>query len=233
MRRARPTSRRGARETALRIAAATTTRGLMEIWGTGAPDPEVYERARAFARSGDDIPADTYSNPHTLLGARALYRYEVDEARASYVVAADGCRRCRRDRLARDVLVGACTARGASRALRGGGAVRREAAGERRGVRQATDERPLDRGCARHLRRPDRRRPRGVGRHPRARRGGRELVLRGLCALGARVSGAVARRSRCGRRGSRAGPRPAVRRAGRPRPDGDPPTRCRSSGAVR
>ena len=73
----------------LRIAAATTTRGLMEIWGTGAPDPEIYERARAFARSGDDIPADAYSNPHTLLGARALYRYEVDEARTSYFVAAE------------------------------------------------------------------------------------------------------------------------------------------------
>lgn len=72
----------------LRMAATTTTRGLMEIWGTGAPDREVYERARAFARGGDEVPADTYSNPHTLLGARALYRYEVDEARVSYLRAA-------------------------------------------------------------------------------------------------------------------------------------------------
>jgi DNA-binding CsgD family transcriptional regulator/tetratricopeptide (TPR) repeat protein len=72
----------------LRIAAATTTRGLMEIWGTGAPDREVYELAQALARSGDELPAETYSNPHTFLGARALYRYEVDEARAYYLVAA-------------------------------------------------------------------------------------------------------------------------------------------------
>jgi DNA-binding CsgD family transcriptional regulator len=71
----------------LRIAAATTTRGLMEIWGTGAPDPEVYERARNLAQGGIELPADTYSNPHTLLGARALYRYEVDDARDAYLVA--------------------------------------------------------------------------------------------------------------------------------------------------
>ena len=71
-----------------RIAAATTTRGLMEIWGTGAPDPDVFERARVLAESGDELPADTYSNPHTLLGARALYRSEVDEAREHYRLAA-------------------------------------------------------------------------------------------------------------------------------------------------
>ncbi|HET8967890.1 MAG TPA: helix-turn-helix transcriptional regulator, partial [Gaiellaceae bacterium] len=68
--------------------AATTTCGLMEIWGTGAPDPEVFERAQLLAQSGDDLPADTYSNPHTLLGARGLYRFETDEARDHYTLAA-------------------------------------------------------------------------------------------------------------------------------------------------
>lgn len=68
--------------------AATTTRGLMEIWGTGTPDSEVFERALLLAQSGDDLPADTYSNPHTLLGARGLYRFETDEARGHYTLAA-------------------------------------------------------------------------------------------------------------------------------------------------
>jgi DNA-binding NarL/FixJ family response regulator len=70
-----------------RVAAATTTRGLMEIWGTGAPDPDVLRNAAEFAREGGDLPTDTYSNPHTLLGARALYRYELDDARTEYEVA--------------------------------------------------------------------------------------------------------------------------------------------------
>jgi len=72
----------------VRVAAATTTRGLMEIWGTGEPDREVFARACEFARAGDDLPSDTYSNPHTLIGARGLYRYELDVARTSYLVAA-------------------------------------------------------------------------------------------------------------------------------------------------
>jgi DNA-binding NarL/FixJ family response regulator len=70
-----------------RVAAATTTRGLMEIWGTGSPDPDVYERARTLVHSGGDLPTDTYSNPQTLLGARGLYRYELDEARGWYALA--------------------------------------------------------------------------------------------------------------------------------------------------
>ena len=72
----------------LRVAAATTTRGLMEIWGRGAADADVYERAKAFTRSLDDLPVGAYSNPYTLLGARALYRYEVHEARDAYLVGA-------------------------------------------------------------------------------------------------------------------------------------------------
>lgn len=72
---------------AARIAAATTTRGLMEIWGTGQPDPAVFDRARDLARQGGELPSDTYSNPHTLVGARALYRYELDVARESYATA--------------------------------------------------------------------------------------------------------------------------------------------------
>lgn len=71
-----------------RVAAGTTTRGLMEIWGTGQPDPEVFERARELARAGGELPSDTYSNPHTLVGARGLYRYELDVARESYTTAA-------------------------------------------------------------------------------------------------------------------------------------------------
>lgn len=71
-----------------RIVGATTTLGLMQIWGTGAPDPDVYERARAFAAEDADLPSDTYSNPHTLIGARALYRYELEEARGSYTTGA-------------------------------------------------------------------------------------------------------------------------------------------------
>ena len=73
---------------AMRLAGATTTRGLMEIWGTGAPDPEVLERAHELIHAGGDLPSGTYSNPNTLVGARALYRYELDVARTSYLVAA-------------------------------------------------------------------------------------------------------------------------------------------------
>lgn len=76
-----------------RIAAATTTRGLMEIWGTGAPDPEVYERARMLAESGEELPSDAYSNPQTLLGAHGLYRYELDEARRWYPLALSAAER--------------------------------------------------------------------------------------------------------------------------------------------
>ncbi|MGL6280280.1 MAG: AAA family ATPase [Gaiella sp.] len=71
-----------------RLAAATTTLGLMQIWGTGSADREILERADRLVDSGMDLPSDTYSNPHTLLGARALYRYEVDSARRSYTTAA-------------------------------------------------------------------------------------------------------------------------------------------------
>jgi ATP/maltotriose-dependent transcriptional regulator MalT len=71
-----------------RIAAATTTLGLMEVWGRGEPSVDVYRAACVFADSGEDLPAETYSNPHTLIGARALYRYELGQARASYGVGA-------------------------------------------------------------------------------------------------------------------------------------------------
>ena len=71
-----------------RIAAATTTVGLMQIWGTGAPDPEMLRRAGELVREGGELPADAYSNPRTLLGARALYRYELNDARREYEVAA-------------------------------------------------------------------------------------------------------------------------------------------------
>jgi DNA-binding CsgD family transcriptional regulator/tetratricopeptide (TPR) repeat protein len=71
-----------------RVAAATTTLGLMQIWGTGAPDPVIYRRAQGFAATAAELPAETYSNPHTLIGARALYRYELDQARQSYELAA-------------------------------------------------------------------------------------------------------------------------------------------------
>jgi DNA-binding NarL/FixJ family response regulator len=71
-----------------RVAASTTTRGLMEIWGTGAPAPDVLRSATQFAREGGELPTDTYSNPRTLLGARALYRHELDDARREYEIAA-------------------------------------------------------------------------------------------------------------------------------------------------
>ncbi len=70
-----------------RVAAATTIRGMMEIWGGGAADPEVLDRARKLGEEGHDLPADTYSNPHTLLAVRSLYRYEVEEARREYAAA--------------------------------------------------------------------------------------------------------------------------------------------------
>jgi DNA-binding CsgD family transcriptional regulator len=56
----------------------------MEIWGRGAADPDVLARARTLAEAGRDLPADTYSNPHTLLAVRSLYRYEAEEARREY-----------------------------------------------------------------------------------------------------------------------------------------------------
>jgi DNA-binding CsgD family transcriptional regulator/tetratricopeptide (TPR) repeat protein len=72
---------------ATQVAAATTIRGMMEIWGRGAADPRVLDRARELVASEQDLPADTYSNPHTLLAARSLYRYEADEARREYAAA--------------------------------------------------------------------------------------------------------------------------------------------------
>lgn len=69
------------------VAAATTIHGMMEIWAGGAADPDVLERAHALAGAGHDLPADTYSNPHTLLAVRSLYRYEADEARREYAAA--------------------------------------------------------------------------------------------------------------------------------------------------
>ena len=70
-----------------RIAAATTIRGMMEIWGTGAAEPDVLDLARELIVEGHDLPADTYSNPHTLLAVRSLYRYELEEARHEYALA--------------------------------------------------------------------------------------------------------------------------------------------------
>ncbi len=73
----------------LQVAAATTIRGMMEIWARGAADVGVLERARRLVEAGDDLPADTYSNPHTLLAVRSLYRYEVEEARREYAAAVE------------------------------------------------------------------------------------------------------------------------------------------------
>ena len=71
------------------IAAATTIRGMIEIWALGAADPGVLDRARALIQAGHDLPADTYSNPHTLLAVRGLYRYEVEDSRREYAASVE------------------------------------------------------------------------------------------------------------------------------------------------